>query len=178
MVLEKIPRSDSDKCQHAQRKRKSIHLVVQSLKKLLHLHTLHRCAGGCRQSGWGDAGQEKAAELGPQCEELTHTHTQKQVNMARTLVGGHTDKSHIPKGILKNGLSRAASAVHLCFGLLSNMLQTQSNSMSTDSVSANNSPLLRQDGRETRHRDQGRGGTKYLHSKRVVRRILTLSFRP
>lgn len=143
---------------------KEIHLVVQSLKKLLHLHTLHRCAGGCRQSGWGDVGQEKAAELGPQCEELTHTHTETGKYGAHMCWWTYW-QSHIPKGILKNGLSRAASAVHLCFGLLSNMLQTQSNSISTDSVSANNSPLLRQDGREIRHRDQGRGGTKYLHSK-------------
>lgn len=34
---------------------------------------------------------------------------------------------HLPKGILKNGLSRAVSAEHLCFGSVTSMLQTQSN---------------------------------------------------
>lgn len=34
-------------------------------------------------------------------------------------------RRHIPKGMLKNGLSRAASALHRCFGLFTTMLKTQ-----------------------------------------------------
>lgn len=37
-----------------------------------YLHTPPHCVGGCRQSGWAGAEQERAAEPSLLCEELSH----------------------------------------------------------------------------------------------------------
>lgn len=99
---------------------------------LLYLHIHPHCAGGCHRLGWADAEQEKAAEPGRQCEVLLHTHAHAHTPKYNTpescvYLSECLKYWHLPKGILKNGLSRAVSAEHLCFGSVTSMLQTQSN---------------------------------------------------